>query len=131
MCELVIMQIKVNRNLLQHDTITMTCNGAWVRLTTHNSLASSKLETAQLRGQQTRCLNTCHLLTAICYTNALLMPTTTATATAKPDRHEGPRQVADDKADRQVADPRASFVQVAAAQFAVVAECRVYRGHCR
>lgn len=38
------------------------------------------------------------------------MLTTTATATAKPDRHEGPRQVAEDKADRQIADPRASFV---------------------
>lgn len=100
-CELAIMQIKVNRNLLQHDTITMTCNRAWVRLTTHDSQTSSKEETTQLRGRLTRCLNTCHLLTSICYTDALLMPTQTGNATMKPDRKEGPRQAAEDKTDRQ------------------------------
>lgn len=109
-CELAIMQIKVNRNLLQHDTITMTCNRAWVRLTTHDSQTSSKEETTQLRGRLTRCLNTCHLLTAICYTDALLMLTQTGNATVKLDRKEGPRQAADDKTDRQSARTPKSLV---------------------
>lgn len=77
---------------------------------THDSQTSSKEETTQLRGRLTRCLNTCHLLTAICYTDALLMPTQTANATVKPDRKEGPRQAAEDKTDRQSARTPKSLV---------------------